>query len=210
MSLNLIVSATVVDLRDDIPKLADKFFVDTNVWYWLTYSRSIQGTNIPLRYQMKHYPDYIQQALKAQSKLFKSGLSFPEIAHLIERNERDIFNSTNPNNLTVTSKEFRHNYPNERSNVIQEVQTSWQQIEQFGDTVDVFINDAMLSKADTRFAQDKLDGYDILMIESILANGITMVITDDADFGTIRGITVFTSNLTLINTAQTQKKLIVR
>ena len=208
MPLNLTVSANVVDLRNDTPKPTDKFFVDTNVWYWLTYSRSKQSSNFPKPYQTNDYPKYIQQTLKAQSKLYKSGLSFPEIAHLIERNERDIFN--NANSSDIKPKEFRHNYPNERTNVVQEIQTSWQQIEQFGNTIDVLVNDAILTKADTRLAQDKLDGYDLLMIESILTNGINFVITDDSDFGTISGITVFTANWSLINAAQAQNKLVVR
>lgn len=203
MPLNLIVSATVVDLRNDTPKPTDKFFVDTNVWYWLTYSRTTHQS-----YQTKDYPKYIQKTLKEQSKLYKSGLSFSEIAHSIERNEREIFNKTN--STFVKTKEFRHNYPEEYKNIVQEIQTSWQQINQYGDTLDLLINDALLAKADVRLAQNKLDGYDLFMIEAMLANSINTVITDDSDFGTVSDITVFTANRNLINAAKTQNKLITR
>jgi hypothetical protein len=39
MAINYTVQAEVVDISADTPKTEDAFLVDTNVWYWLTYSR---------------------------------------------------------------------------------------------------------------------------------------------------------------------------
>lgn len=39
MPVNCVVQAQVVDLRTDTPKPADRFFVDTNVWFWAVYPR---------------------------------------------------------------------------------------------------------------------------------------------------------------------------
>jgi hypothetical protein len=38
------VRANVIDIQRDRPQTGDRFLVDTNVWYWLTYSRSKDTT----------------------------------------------------------------------------------------------------------------------------------------------------------------------
>lgn len=38
MPVNYIVQAEVVDIRSDAPKNEDIFLVDTNAWYWYTYT----------------------------------------------------------------------------------------------------------------------------------------------------------------------------
>lgn len=40
MPVNNVVQAQVVDLRADTPQPTDKFFVDTNVWFWTVYASS--------------------------------------------------------------------------------------------------------------------------------------------------------------------------
>jgi hypothetical protein len=37
MPVKYSIQANVIDITTDVPKASDKFLVDTNVWYWLTY-----------------------------------------------------------------------------------------------------------------------------------------------------------------------------
>jgi hypothetical protein len=49
MPVNYTVQAEVVDIRSDTPKKEDIFLVDTNVWYWYTYTN---GSISSLPYQI--------------------------------------------------------------------------------------------------------------------------------------------------------------
>ncbi|WP_238360989.1 hypothetical protein [Iningainema tapete] len=88
MTVNYIVQAEVFDIRSDIPKKDDIFLVDTNVWYWLTYTPAI-GSSVP--YQTTDYTSYLRKARSAKSLLSYTGFSLAELAHLIEKAEREIF-----------------------------------------------------------------------------------------------------------------------
>lgn len=123
MATNLTVQAKVVDIRSDTPFPYDTFFVDSNVWYWLTYPRASLAFKPPKSYQINNYPFYISQALSARSSLYYSGFSLAELAHLVEKTEGEIFYSS-----TYNLKEYRHNYPVERTKVVTQVQSVWSQV----------------------------------------------------------------------------------
>lgn len=208
MVMSLTVNASVVDIRSDIPSSSDIFLVDTNVWYWMTYLRASLGNQPPKSYQTNKYPSYISQALSQRSTLSYSGLSLAELAHLIEKTEREIFNQSLSS--FVTTKEYRHNYSTERANVFTQVQTVWSQVKAIAVPVELTIDERTTDAASNRFGTDLLDGYDLFILETMKKERINNIITDDGDFSTVSGITVFTANNNVINTAQRQGKLIAR
>ena len=201
MAVNYTVQAEVVDIRSDKPKKDDIFLVDTNVWYWLTYTQASQSA---LPYQITDYPTYISKALSKKSLLLYCGLSLSELAHNIEQTEREIFNSN------LRPKEYRHNYPTERANVVAEIQAAWSQVTSIAVSTDITINEATTNTALTRFSTQPLDGYDLLILEAMEKAGIIQVITDDGDYITVPGIRVFTANQNAIAAASNQNKLLIR
>ncbi|MGK7882669.1 MAG: hypothetical protein AB4060_21600 [Crocosphaera sp.] len=208
MAINLTVNSSVVDIRSDTPSSSDIFLVDTNVWYWMTYLRASLGNQPPKSYQTNKYPSYISQALSQSSRLTYSGLSLAELAHLIEKTEREIFNQSLSS--SVSTKKYRHNYPSERANVFTQVQTVWSQVKAIAVPVELTIDESITDAALNRFGTDLLDGYDLFILETMKKEKINNIITDDGDFSTVSGITVFTANKNVINTAQRQGKLIAR
>ena len=55
---------TIVNIKNRVDlHHSDKFFIDTNVWFWLTYAASneIQTQNAPARYQLEVYPEFIEK-----------------------------------------------------------------------------------------------------------------------------------------------------
>lgn len=201
MAVNYTVQAEVVDIRSDKPKKDDIFLVDTNVWYWLTYTQASQSA---LPYQITDYPTYISKALSKKSLLLYCGLSLSELAHNIEQTEREIFNAT------LKAKEYRHNFPHERANVVAEIQSAWSQVTSIAVSTDITINEATTNTALTRFSTQPLDGYDLLILEAMEKAGIIQVITDDGDYITVPGIRVFTANQNAIAAASNQNKLLIR
>jgi hypothetical protein len=209
MPINYSVQADVIDIRTDSPQPTDEYLVDTNVWYWLVYTRASLGSNPPKTWQLTAYPGYVNQALANGSRMRQCGLTLSELAHRIEQTEREIYGhliSAHP----PQTKEFRHNFPAERSNVVSEVQTAWTQVTSMASSVDVIVNDAMTAAAVLRFQTEALDGYDLFLLEAAAASGIFQVITDDGDFCGVPGIRMFTSNQAVIAAAALQGRLVVR
>lgn len=195
----------VLDIKNDTPLPEDIFFVDTNVWFWLTYERASLGTNKPLPYQINNYPDYIEAAYLSNSKIYRSGLSLAELSHQIEQVEKDIFCLTN--NIVVKTKEFRRNYPFERANVVEQIELAWEQVKQMGlplesEIINELVSDAALSRIQSQF----IDGYDMFLVEFIDSAGIKNIISDDSDMASVSGIYLYTANERIINEAKRQGK----
>lgn len=207
MAIDYSIHAEVVDIRSDIPKPGDAFFIDTNVWYGMTYDRASHADQPPKPYQIRDYPAYIGKARKAGARLCRCGLSLAELAHLIEKAEREIFFRTNGK---IGTKEFRHNRLAERTDVVEEAQTAWGQIKAIGAPIALLVDEMTTDAALTRFRTQPIDGYDLFLLEAIAKAGITQIITDDGDFATIPMIQVFTSNHNVIKAAQNQAKLVKR
>jgi predicted nucleic acid-binding protein len=204
MTINYRVQADVIDIRTDTPQAVDEFLVDTNVWYWMTYTRASQGASPPHTTQLTDYPNYINQALSNNSRLRFCGLALAELVHLIEKTEREIYAGQ------ISAKEFRHNLPSQRANVVSEVQSAWTQVTALATSIETNVNDSMVSAAVQRFHVEPLDGYDLFLLEAAKAAGISKVITDDGDFSGVPGIQMFTKNQRVLTAAQTQGKLVVR
>ncbi|MBF0497611.1 MAG: PIN domain-containing protein [Deltaproteobacteria bacterium] len=212
MAINYTIQADIVDITSDTPKAEDVFLVDTNVWYWITYTRASQSTRPPLAYQTTSYPAYYNSALAADSKILQSGLSLAELAHLIEKTEYEIFAGANltyfrdPNRF---DKRYRHSFPVERSRVVAEIKAAWRLVKEHAAlpiTIDAQATEATLNRLQT----EKVDGYDLFILESMKSHGLSQVITDDGDFASVPDIQVFTANQNVITTARSQGKLLTR
>ena len=209
MAVNYNVLANVIDIRQDTPKLDDIFLVDTNVWYWLTYTRASQADYPPRSYQINDYPTYISKALSVKSQLHRCGLSLAELAHCIEKTELEIYSKTTGFDKKK-KKEFRHNHNLQRTNVVTEIQAAWGQVKTMAKTVEIQIDETIIDAALSRLSTQPLDGYDVFIIEAISDTGVVKVITDDGDYVTVPGLQVFTANQNVITAAQNQGMLIAR
>ncbi|WP_024983788.1 hypothetical protein [Brevibacillus borstelensis] len=208
MPINYVIRADVIDIRSDMPKAEDEYLIDTNIWYWMTYSRASLASRPPGSYQITNYPTYIVNALTANAKLYRCNLSLAELAHIIERTEREIYNNSH---ISIGTKEYRHNYPAERANVVSQVKAAWSQVKSMASPIEsLIVDETMADNALIRFSTQLLDGYDLFILESIEKTGIVKVITDDGDYTSVPNIQVFTANKNLIEAARVQGKLMVR
>jgi hypothetical protein len=209
MPINYAVQAEVVDIRSDNPQPTDAFLVDTNVWFWITYARASSAPTPPRATQLANYPGYVGKCLAARSRLYRCGLSLSELAHLIEKTEREIHGASS--GAQLGTKEFRHNHPTERASVVAEVQSVWSQVKALASAaLDVTVDDATTDVALARFQSQLLDGYDLFIVEALSKAGFTQVLTDDGDFSSVPGIQVFTANTNVISAANAQGKLLRR
>jgi hypothetical protein len=201
-----IIQADIIDIKTDTPQQSDIFFVDTNIWFWQTYTNAAFTAK---RYQITDYPNYINKTRQNGATLTYSGLTLAELAHIIEKTEYDIYVKSNG---YLHFKKYRHDYPTERANVVAEVQFTWRRIKKIAIPIDLTVDDATTDAAINRFTTQAVDGYDLLMLEAIskAGAGTVKIITDDMDYSVVPGIQVFTSNKYVIQDAAIQKKLVVR
>lgn len=213
MPVNYTIQAEVVDITGDTPKAGDIFLVDTNVWYWITYTRASLSIRPPAQYQTTNYPAYTNSALGVGAKIYQSGLTLAELAHLIERAEYEIFARANPAIFPDPSKfnkQYRHSYAAERNQVVLEVQAAWGQVTSLAAPLTALIDAVSTTAALDRCQTEKVDGYDLFILESMKNHSVVQVITDDGDYATVPGIQVFTANRNVISTARSQGKLLTR
>lgn len=198
------VRATVVDLRNDDPSNRDFFLVDTNVWLWAGYSKpSLSGTAT----QVHEYPAYLWKVLTAKGTLFRCGLSLAETSHLIEKFEHGLFQKTT---AQIGLKEYRQDWPGERSNVLSEIKATWAVAVNLSENLDFTLTDVDCSDAIGVLSAAELDGYDAFMANLVRVTGLTGIVTDDADFITVPGITVFTANRSALEAARKAGSLATR
>jgi predicted nucleic acid-binding protein len=205
--INYIIAAEIVDLRQDAPKSTDVFLVDSNVWYWLTYTKASLVESHHARRCALDYSTFLNKVINQKAQLCRCGLSMAELAHIIEKSERAIFSSKHGR---IDTKEYRHNHPAERSSVIAEIQTAWGQVKSMALPLDILIDSNLTDVAMASFSKNTLDGYDIFFLELMNNNKVPQIITDDGGFATVPGIRVFTANQNVIAAANHQGKILKR
>ncbi len=209
MAVNLKIMADVINIKNDIPQKQDIFLVDTNVWFWQTYTNAAFGIKSRDRYKLVDYPNYLNQALINGATLTYSGLTLAELAHIIEKTEYEIYKQSHP---TISPKQYRHNYPLERLKVVGEVDLAWNQVKDIALSANLYIDDSTTDAALNRFKTQALDGYDLLILEAIAGAGAgnIKIITDDIDYVVVSGIQVFTGKQYIVQEGTRQGKLVVR
>lgn len=202
MPVHYVVQADVVDIRVDKPLKTDVFVVDTNVWFWVAYTKAA-----PLPHQRANYPFYLKSTLTVQATILRFALVQAELFHLIEKTEYEIFSATH---LGTRRKEYRHNYPAERARVVAESRIAWNTVKALTSPLVATVDDSMTDAAMARFLTQALDGYALYLLEVMESTGLRQILTDDGDFCTVPDIQVFTANQNVINAAAAQGKVRVR
>lgn len=212
MSINLTVRAEVVNIQNDIPRPSDVLLVDTNVWLWQTYGLPPDpNPNRASRAEqkLKIYTRYLSAALSRNVQLKYCGLILAELTHVIEKAEFEIFKRRSGID-GLSSKAYRHNYPDEHALVAGIIRTVWSQVTMLASSADLIIDERLADTAADHFQQIALDGYDLFLLQAIRNIGIkpVQVLTDDMDYASVPGIQLFTSNGLVINQARDQGRLL--
>ncbi|WP_043589478.1 hypothetical protein [Geminisphaera colitermitum] len=204
MAVNLTVQAQVVDLAAHTPVAGESYLVDTNVWWWASYvfAPELAETKKPKHYQLSVYPNFLKRAKLAGAALHWSPLSWPELAHHIERTEYEMakyYGSPDADN----PKSYRHNDAVERARVVRVIADAWAEVDALGSQLgDMVMSSASIEEAATLQKEAELDGYDLFLALALQKSGVTGIVTDDGDFATVPGIRMFTANRNVLNAAQ--------
>ena len=213
MAIAFNVQATVIDLRTDMPRVSDTFWVDTNVWFWMTYPSATFDMEAWRQQQTKPYTRFMQECFKQGSTICWSPLQLSELGHQIEKMEYEIAKRAGTIPPDTRPKEYRHKFTGERQRVAKVIQTAWQDVCGNGSQClqpPLVLDQAAATQASADSALFPLDGHDLYFLQSVRVAGNPHILTDDGDFCTVSGITLFTANRNVIEAARVQGKLIAR
>lgn len=177
--------------------------LDTNVLYWMHYSRCSIGARIP--YQTQIYPNIIEELVENDIKLVTTIYNITELLYIIERHEHEIYNALN--NSKVGKKEFRA-IDKERKNVKNELYIVNEQIKSAYDIFEYPIEIIGLNEFINKFDSHSCDNFDYLILRHLKDNGITNILADDKDYITMDGITLYTANRNSVSSGRLENKLI--
>lgn len=176
------------------PVRTDRYFVDSNVWFWFTYcaSREIEINDAPRRYQLEKYPEFLQKVLDSGAKIYHCPLVYAELANIIERTEYEIYKATN-SGVVKTRKEFRSD-SGRRKAVVDEIKMAWDTINSISNSLSFSLNNAIVEGVHSLFENSALDAYDAFYCYLMEKSDIKKIITDDADFNSVEGQELYTAN----------------
>jgi len=197
----------VFDIRSFEPTYDHAFIVDTNAWYWTTYSRAtLSYLPAPQTNQVEQYSRFIKKALDAGATIGRCGLSFSELAHRIENSEKKIYEKCHLGGKEIPLKQFRRD-GGLRQKVVSEVRSAWGQVVRMSEHSTVSISRESVDGAVDTFQNSAMAAYDLFIVEAMKQNKIGGILTDDADFATLTGWNIFTCNPRVIAEARKAEKL---
>lgn len=174
------------------------FYLDTNIWYWLTYPNS-RSENLS-----DEYASFISRLHQLENaKLLYSHLTFSEIPTIIERDKLNEYNQTH---RSLSKKKFRQ-LKEERSKVVNDISISLNQITRIGEAKEDFVEILnYVEKEDfINFLRSTvLDGTDALMASFLQQNEIDNIVTNDKDYLSLKDVNIFTFDKEVIKEANSK------
>jgi predicted nucleic acid-binding protein len=173
----------------------------------MCYEAAPDAPGLSKPWQSREYPAMLDRVLKAGGRLIWSPFSWSELGHIIERTEWKISLACGAT-AAETVKAFRYENPAERERVVDAIKGTWKQVTELAEPMpEIVLNAATVEAANAELSDVMLDGYDLFMAQQLRSSALTGIITDDADFTTFPGITVFTANNRVVSEARAQDRL---
>lgn len=184
--------AEVIDISKCAPERTDKYFVDTNVWYW--FAMSGQEALEARSYQLRMYPEFVEKILDEGARVYHSPFTLIEVAHLIEKAQcKSIYGDDWHCNI----KSFRSD-AGRREIFLNQVSNCWTNISSVSQCLSIGMDAEFASDFQGCLAAGPLDPYDSCYFSVMRRHGITQIVSDDADFLMVDSLMLFTANKKVI------------
>jgi predicted nucleic acid-binding protein len=199
----------VYDIRSYEPRPEHRFLVDTNAWYWITYSRATLAvaSGRPTTRQHEQYLRFLKKALNVGCTIVRCDLILSELAHRIESTEKKIYEARARVPQPIFPKDYRA-MAEQRRRVVSEVTNAWAQVTSMSEACEFPISSEVTKGALESFRKFSIGGYDLFLLEAMKHRGLQAILTDDSDFSAVSGISILTSNVRVIQEAQEAGRLI--
>lgn len=188
---------TTIDIKTiDVDNIAKEeiFALDTNVLVWTHYSKASNPNINRHPYQVIEYPNFVGALLENGNTLVTTMLNITELCGVIERNEFRIYKAVNQCG-SLGFKDYRKiineriAYQNEIQHMISEIKSSYD-----GQIQVIDITDEIVEEYLKNINNNNCDIFDYIVINHLKSLNITNYISDDKDFSSIDGITLYTTS----------------
>jgi hypothetical protein len=198
------VMALVYDIRNVSCTLPAQLFVDTNAWLDMHYP-PFSFPQAGRRSAIPHN-DFIGRCLAANVSVLRSAFCLPEMAHVIEKDVVDEYCTRT--GQRVSRKQSR-TMINLRRKVVASFIAAWRGVEQTSTASEgLLADDALAVSALARYGKERLDGYDLFLVEEVMKCGEKAILTDDPDYLSVGGgLKMFTANASAIAAASDAGRL---
>ncbi|HSH25740.1 MAG TPA: hypothetical protein VLA13_09430 [Massilibacterium sp.] len=194
----------MVDIRKsvDFSKISS-LVVDTNAWFWTTYTGDFAPDDKPYGPAMVHYPNFLGNCLSENISLKYSTISLAELHKLTEVSLYKLYKSWIEDDQ-ITFKNYRFEEPAQRKDFLEEFESMYSQINTMADHLPTFdhVGEKYIGRLVKASLEEYLEIADLVIIKSAESINITDFITDDGDFATMEGITVYTANNKVVEAAK--------
>ncbi|CUW12134.1 MULTISPECIES: PIN domain-containing protein [Leuconostoc] len=171
------------------------FYVDTNIWYWLTYA------DAEMQKYQGGYANKMHDIFSSEkTTLASSKLTYTEIAKLVEKQHM------NENNINYHQKKNFRKDGVARNSVVDDIELSINQIEMMTSKSEFIenLNSVPAIKYVDILRKTVLDPTDALMSAFIANNAVVHIITDDIDFYSVSDLKIYTYNSKMIRQAMNE------
>src|ERR1700682_4192651 len=184
------------------------FLVDTNPWFWATYSRATLPFLLgrPSKRQHEQYLRFIKKSLDVGCTIGRCDLTLSELAHRIEITEKQIYEHHALKQTEIRLKDYRA-ISVERKSVVSEIANVWSSVTSMSENWALTLSNDVTEAALQSPRTCALDGYDVFFLEAVKQKGCASILTDDSDFSAVAGISIFTSNLRVLAEAKQAGRL---
>lgn len=166
------------------------FALDTNILYWIHYSKASDPSLKAHPYQVVKYPNFVEKLIENGNELVTTSVNLTELVNVIENSEYKIYKAVNKAQLN--KKDFRKiasertKYKNEIEKVLMEINSS------YSDKIKcIELDENRLAQFSDNIDKNSCDVFDYIVIEYLRTLGINDFITDDRDFHSVENINVY-------------------
>ncbi|MBB1342389.1 MAG: hypothetical protein ACTH4U_03590 [Pseudoalteromonas prydzensis] len=181
--------ACVIKTSSMVPE-GIEILLDTNVIYWITYanSRVMPQALKPRAYQLDEYSSLLESFLGVNTLRY-SRFSIPELFHIVANTEAKLDSVTN----TRDHKKWMRDKG--RDIVLNEMKVVLEALDNLAIILEPNEN-VLLAPEDylAIYGEVYLDGYDIFLKNEMDMNQIDYILSDDADYATIKDLNLITAN----------------
>ena len=162
----------------------EKFLIDTNVLLAVHFGSSLWSAE-----KIEQYANFILALLKNGNELYVSALNLQELCHSFENNEFSQYKKVNGKGREFTKKMYRA-IEEERTRLAKDLQSKHSEISDQYIVISGNITNDMIKDFIEDYENHFYDPIDFVTVR-YNADGITNVITADADFKKDSRITVY-------------------
>ncbi len=218
------VKSQVIDIRSRADSCHRTVVADANVLYYVNYdfrALASAGVELPLHYQTKFYPKWWTRAIGAGITLCSTATALAEFVHLVERMELQSLWVTDPHRPELDPhnpgqqfspkyvKMLRSHYHDRLPVIRTNVETVLRSAQKAVAILPGLGSDADRFEATVReWMSSTADIGDATLVAEAKRAGLPHIISDDADFVSFDGITLYTANDNAVAAAAQSNTLI--